>query len=76
VAEVSYEYLYERVERLRERPFRAEEVMRRLNEAGVYPIAVRVDNDRGQVVAYFAAELGRKEKAALDEAMKRIFREW
>jgi hypothetical protein len=73
---VSYEYLYESVEKLKDKPFRADEVMRLLNEAGIYPIHLRVDNAFGQVIAYFERELTKKEKEELNEGMKKIFKDW
>jgi hypothetical protein len=73
---VSYEYLYPRPDKLRGKPFKADELMKMVVEAGFNPIALRVDNDRGSVVIYFTSELGKKEKKALDELMVDIFKGW
>ena len=73
---MSYEYLYPKVERLREKPFKADEIMRTVEEAGFKPIQLKVDNVLGQVVAYFEGELGKKKKKALDELFSNLFKKW
>jgi hypothetical protein len=73
---VSYEYLYPKPERLRDKPFRADELMEKVVEAGFKPTTLRVDNDRGSVVIYFTGELDKKAKKALDELISDIFKGW
>jgi hypothetical protein len=73
---MAYEYLYPKPDKLREKPFKADELMEKVVEAGFKPTALRVDNDRGSVIVYFAGELDKKEKKALDELMTYIFKSW
>ena len=73
---MSYEYIYPKPDKLRDKPFRADELMKIIAESGFNPIALRVDNDRGSVVIYFAGELGEKEKKTLGELMADIFNGW
>jgi phage anti-repressor protein len=57
-------------ERLREKPIlSAEELHRFLEERGLRPIAVTVDNAAGRVVAHFASELGEEERRRLMDAV-------
>jgi hypothetical protein len=73
---VSYEYLYPQPEKLSEKPFKADELMKKIEALGLKPVIVVVDNVRGSVVVCFTSELGRKEKKALDEGMVDIFKAW
>jgi len=73
---MAYEYLYERVERLKEKPFDAAEVMKMLNKADIYPLHLRVDNTTGQIIVYFERSLDKREKEALDEFFKKLFIGW
>jgi len=73
---LAYEYLYPKPEKLSEKPFRADELMKIVVDAGFNPTALRVDNDRGSVVIYFAGELDKKGKKALDELISDIFKGW
>ena len=73
---MSYEYLYPKPDRLKDKPFRADELMNMIVDAGFSPIALRVDNDRGSVIVYFTGELDKKAKKALDELMMDIFKGW
>lgn len=61
---MAYEYLVE-VARLK-KLLDAREVMDGLVKAGFKPVAVRVDNERGQILIYFNRELGGEEKKELD----------
>jgi hypothetical protein len=73
---VSYEYLYPKTDKLRDKPFKADELMKIVVDAGFNPIALRVDNDKGIVIVYFTGELDKKGKKALDELMADIFKGW
>jgi len=73
---LAYEYIYPRPDKLKDKPFKADELMKMVVDAGFNPIALRVDNDRGSVVVYFTGELGKKEKKALDELITDIFKSW
>ena len=73
---MAYEYLYPHVEKLKDKPFRADEVIKVVEKAGFNPIAVRVDNTLGSVFVYFERELNAKEKEKLDEAIEKMFKEW
>ena len=73
---MSYEYLYPRVERLREKPLTSDHLMRRAIEAKLNPLAVRVDNNTGQVFFYFKAELDKEAKKTLDKLIDEAFRGW
>jgi len=73
---MAYEYLYPKPDKLKDKPFKADELMKMVVDAGFKPTALRVDNDRGSVVVYFTGELGKKEKKALDELMTDIFKGW
>ncbi|MEM3484794.1 MAG: hypothetical protein QXI12_04160 [Candidatus Methanomethyliaceae archaeon] len=69
-----YEYLVSDASILREKPLNAESIMRKANEAKIYPIAVRVDNLMGQVILYFKEPLKDKEKRSLDEFMRALLK--
>jgi hypothetical protein len=73
---MSYEYLYSRPDRLKEKPFDAGELMGMVMKAGFNPITLSVDNGKGSVVVCFTGELGDKEKKALDGIMTDIFKGW
>ncbi|MEM3120739.1 MAG: hypothetical protein QW512_05235 [Thermofilaceae archaeon] len=73
---MSYEYLYPHVDVLRDKPLSSEHLMKLVSEAGLRPLAVRVDNSTGQVFFYFEKPLGRKEKERLDELVEKLFKEW
>jgi hypothetical protein len=73
---MSYEYLYPKPDKLKDKPFKADELMKMVVEAGFNPIALRVDNDRGSVIVYFTGELDKKMKKSLDELMADIFKGW
>ncbi|MEM4975851.1 MAG: hypothetical protein QXT64_00830 [Desulfurococcaceae archaeon] len=73
---MSYEYIHPYVELLRQKPLRADNVMKLVEEAGLKPIAVRVDNATGQLFIYFDKPLSREEKEKLDKLVEKLFREW
>jgi len=73
---MAYEFLYPHVERLRDKPFKADEVLKVVEKAGLNPIAVRVDNALGSVFVYFERELNAKEREKLNEAIDKFFKEW
>jgi len=73
---MAYEFLYPHVERLRDKPFKADEVLKVVEKAGLNPIAVRVDNALGSVFVYFERELNAKEREKLNEAIEKMFKEW
>jgi hypothetical protein len=73
---MSYEYLYPKPDKLKDKPFKADELMNMIVDAGFSPIALRVDNDKGSVIVYFTGELGKKEKKTLGELMADIFKGW
>lgn len=71
-----YEYLYPRVEMLKEKPFKADKILEMANKTGLNPTIVRVDNALGQIIFYFENPLKPKEKKALDELVNNLFKEW
>ena len=73
---MSYEYLYSRPDKLKEKPLEAGELMEMVVKAGFKPITLSVDNGKGSVIICFMGELGGKEKKALDELMTDIFKGW
>ncbi|MEM4429643.1 MAG: hypothetical protein QXM08_00585 [Thermofilaceae archaeon] len=73
---MSYEYIHPDVEALKRKPLRADQVMKLAEEAGLKPIAVRVDNATGQLFFYFDEPLSREEKEKLDKLVEKLFREW
>jgi len=71
-----YEYLHPKADKLKDKPMRAEDIMRLLNENEFFPLTVRVDNHSGQVFIYFEKELSDKEKEKLDEIVNGFLRGW
>ncbi|MEM4531662.1 MAG: hypothetical protein QXY39_07330 [Thermofilaceae archaeon] len=70
-----YEYLFESPELLRDRPLDAARILEAVSKSKLKPLAVRVDNDRGQVIFYFEKPLEKDEKSELDLIVKKIFQE-
>jgi hypothetical protein len=73
---MSYEYLYPHAEKLKEKPFRADEVMRRIEAMGLKPVVVTVDNVRGSLVVSFPSELNKRDKRTLDEGISELLKKW
>jgi len=73
---LAYEYIYPKPDKLKDKPFKSDELMKMVVEAGFNPIALRVDNDKGSVIVYFTVELDEKGKKALDELITDIFKGW
>ncbi len=73
---MSYEYLYPRTNKLAEKPFKADHIMKLAEKAGIRPIAIRVDNITGQIFFYFDSELDREDKELLDKFVDGLFSEW
>jgi len=73
---MNYEYIHPDVETLKRKPLGADQVMKLTEEAGLKPIAVRVDNATGQLFFYFDKPLSREEKEKLDKLVEKLFREW
>ncbi|MEM1522294.1 MAG: hypothetical protein QXU69_04670 [Thermofilaceae archaeon] len=73
---MSYEYIHPYVEALKRKPLRADQVMKLTEEAGLKPIAVRVDNATGQLFFYFDNPLEKEDKEKLDKLVEKLFREW
>ena len=73
---MSYEYLYPYVEKLKDKPFRADYFMEKITSTGLNPTAVRVDNDRGSVIVYFPDKLGSKDEEKLNKVVEEIFKSW
>ncbi|MEM4975710.1 MAG: hypothetical protein QXT64_00120 [Desulfurococcaceae archaeon] len=71
-----YEYIFDMVELLKDKPLDAARILEAVAKPGFKPLAVKVDNERGQVVFYFSNPLGREEKSDLDLLVKKIFQEW
>jgi len=76
VIDLKYEYLYEKVDKLNEKPFKADEIMKILNGSGIYPIHLQVNNNIGQILVYFDKELDKKEQERLGEIFKKLFKNW
>jgi len=70
---MNYEYLHPKADKLKDKPMRAEDIMKILNKEGFSPLTVRVDNHTGQVFIYFEKELSDKEKEKLDEIVNKFF---
>jgi len=73
---MSYEYIHPDVETLKQKPLRADQVMKLAEGAGLKPIAVRVDNATGQMFFYFDKPLEKEDKDKLDKLVEKLFREW
>lgn len=69
---MSYEYLYPKVEKLKDKPFIATDVLRVIESWGFKPIAVSVDNNLGSIKIHFDTPLTDKEKKKLDEKMNEL----
>ncbi|MEM1868549.1 MAG: hypothetical protein QXU90_00345 [Acidilobaceae archaeon] len=72
---MSYEYIHPDVELLKQKPLRADHVMKLVEEAELKPIAVRVDNATGQLFFYFDKPLDKEDKEKLDKLVEKLFRE-
>jgi len=70
------EFLYEKVEKLKDKPFKADEILRLIEENGIKPIVVRVDNARGSIIIYFESELHKREREILNDVFKKFFKSW
>lgn len=73
---MAYEYLYPKREKLLNKPFRAPDIMKLVEEADLKPLHIKVDNMVGQIIIYFEAPLSAKEKRKLDEVIEKLFKEW
>ena len=70
------EFLYEKVENLKDKPFKADEILKMVEGSGLKPTVVRVDNERGTIIVYFERELQKRERENLDDLFKKFFKSW
>jgi hypothetical protein len=70
------EFLYEKVEKLKDKPFKADEILKMVEGSGLKPTVVRVDNARGSIIVYFERELQKGERENLDDLFKKFFKNW
>jgi len=73
---MSYEYLYTKIEKLKDKPFVAIDVLRVIESWGFKPIAVSVDNNLGSIKIHFENPLTDKEKKKLDEKMDELLKNY
>jgi len=73
---MSYEYLYPKIEKLKDKPFVAIDVLRVIESWGFKPIAVSVDNNLGSIKIHFENPLTDKEKRKLDEKMNELLKNY
>jgi hypothetical protein len=70
------EFLYENTEKLKDKPFKADEILKMVERLGLKPTVVRVDNARGNIIVYFERELQKNERENLDGLFKKFFKSW
>lgn len=73
---MSYQYLFEKTDKLALKPLKSDNIMTILNQKGIHPIQVTVDNILGNIIVYFNETLDRDKKKLLDETMNKLFKEW
>jgi protein involved in polysaccharide export with SLBB domain len=50
-------------------------IMRAVNNSGIYPMIIQVDNAKGSVIFHFENKLTRRDKERIDEIVKKTLQE-